>query len=236
MQYFPAIKNTANDLRYDYPFSTSKIVCVGRNYAAHAKELNNPIPSEPLLFIKSTNALTDFSDPVIIPAGLGECHHELEVAILIGKQLSKCSLNESFVAIDAIGLALDLTLRDLQKELKEKGHPWEKAKSFDGACPITEFYKLSDFSQDEEANAQFLAGIEFSLEINGILVQQGNSKNMLFDIPSLVHAIAQDFTLYQGDIVLTGTPEGVGVLKHNDQLSLTLNGKKMANSRVHEKS
>ncbi len=113
-----------------------KVVCVGRNYAAHAKELNNPVPTEPVLFMKPSTALVKLDEPLVIPTDLGECHFEAEMSILIGQSLSNCTEDQASTAIAGIGLALDLTLRELQQELKEKRLPWEKAKSFDGACPV----------------------------------------------------------------------------------------------------
>ncbi len=196
--------------QYDWP--TTKIVCVGRNYVAHAKELNNPIPDTPLLFIKSTNTLVDLCDQIRIPKNQGECHHELEIAILIGQSLCRANQSDSFSAIRGIGLALDLTLRDLQSELKSKGQPWEKAKSFDGACPVSGFIPFDQ--------AITLSDIDFAMLKNENYVQQGNSKDMLFDIIGLIQHISIHFSLYPGDIILTGTPKGVASLNSGDKISL----------------
>ena len=145
MLFYPKLIEPNGQFINEYTHSTSKIVCVGRNYSAHAKELNNPIPKEPLLFIKSTNCLVDLDKPIQIPKEQGECHHELEISVLIGKKLTKASREEAIDAIDGIGLALDLTLRDLQSKLKSKGQPWERAKSFDGACPVSGFVDIAYF-------------------------------------------------------------------------------------------
>ena len=119
-----------------------KIVCVGRNFADHAKELNNPVPQEPVLFIKPSAALADLGAPVEIPAAWGSCHFEAEMTVLIGQPLTRCSEQQAADAIAGVGIALDLTLRDLQAELKQQSLPWEKAKAFDGACPLSDFVRL----------------------------------------------------------------------------------------------
>ena len=196
-------------------FPLGKVVCVGRNYAEHAKELNNPIPTEPILFIKPATSVTPLAQGVSLPQGRGDVHYEAEIAVLIGKPLSqKVSAEEAREAIVGIGAALDLTLRGLQSQLKEKGHPWEVAKSFDGACPLSSFVAAERFESLEE--------IPVSLTINGEVRQQGSSAEMLTPILPLLQYIAQHFTLQPGDVVLTGTPAGVGPLQSGDQLRLAL--------------
>ena len=191
-----------------------KVVCVGRNYADHIAELNNATPSEPLLFMKPAEAMVCMSAPIGIPTGLGECHNELEVSLLIGEPLSHCSAKQAINAIKGVGLGLDLTLRDVQTQLKQKGHPWERAKSFDGSCPLSHFIPV-----DELEN---LSELEFSLNINQVIRQNGNTGMMLFDIPTLLCEISKSFSLSPGDVVLTGTPKGVGELKVGDQLTAEL--------------
>lgn len=193
-----------------------KIVCVGRNYAAHARELNNPVPREPILFIKPATALTALDKPLRLPANRGECHYETEIAVLIGERLSHCDKQQAQRAIAGFGVALDLTLRDLQSQLKEKGQPWEKAKSFDGACPISAFV-----APDAIAD---LASIPLRLTVNREVVQDDSSARMLFPILDLLVYISTFFTLLPGDIVLTGTPEGVGPLHEGDRLKAELVG------------
>jgi len=192
--------------------SLGKVVCVGRNYAAHAKELNNPVPKEPILFIKPESSVVSLDHPFQIPPN--DCHYETEIAVLIGSKLTKANEKQAANAIIGIGLALDLTKRDLQSELKENGHPWERAKSFDGACPMSEFVPRSKF--------QSLEDITFSLHINGVLRQEGCSADMLTPIIPLLAHISYQFTLKPGDIVLTGTPQGVGKLHSGERLRLSL--------------
>ena len=199
-----------------FPHTLGKIVCVGRNYAAHAKELNNPIPSSPILFIKPASSAVPFAPAFSIPTEQGRVHHELEVAILIGKALTGASEAQVAGSIAGVGLGLDLTLREVQDTLKEKGHPWERAKSFDGACPLTEFvssagFCLSDWQQ-----------LELTLIKDGVTQQQGSSSDMLFPVIPLIAHISQYFSLQPGDVILTGTPAGVGPLKAGEQLSCRL--------------
>ena len=191
-----------------------KIVCVGRNYAEHARELNNPVPAEPVLFIKPSTALIRLEDPVAIPTEHGDCHFETEMAVLIGQALTNCSEQQAAEAIAGLGIALDLTLRDLQNQLKEKSLPWEKAKAFDGACPISGF--VAPPAATELQNQQI------QLRQNGELKQDGNSADMLTPVLPLLVYISQFFTLLPGDIVLTGTPAGVGPLKVGDRLQVSL--------------
>ena len=202
---------------------SSKVVCVGRNYVEHAKELNNPVPKSPILFIKPNSALVKIDQTILIPTH-SECHHELEIAILIGKKISHIKPDDARHAIAGIGLALDLTLREVQGNLKKSGHPWEIAKAFDGACPVTAFIPYS--------SEWALDNITFSMKKNNSVVQQGNSKQMIFDIENLVSRISNHFTLLPGDIVLTGTPAGVSALDKGDELELYLEEKLLASCVV----
>jgi 2-keto-4-pentenoate hydratase/2-oxohepta-3-ene-1,7-dioic acid hydratase in catechol pathway len=192
-----------------------KVVCVGRNYAAHAQELNNPIPNEPVLFLKPATALVHLTESIVIPRELGSCHFETELAILISQPLRQGSTEQQAEqAIAGVGLALDLTLRDLQQRLKESGLPWEKAKAFDGACPLSEFIAI-----DQVENIQDLS---LSLWQNGELRQQGHTGQMLVPVLALLTYATQFFSLQPGDVFLTGTPAGVGALKSGDRLKLCL--------------
>lgn len=205
----------SNGTPIDLPLG--KVVCIGRNYAEHARELNNPVPTEPLLFIKPATAVTPLTAPVHLPKGRGAVHYETEIALLIGAPLSGVvSLAEASAAIAGVGLALDLTLRELQDQLKANGHPWERAKAFDGACPLSTFLPIE--------SAPALDNIALQLHINGELRQDGKSADMITPIISLLQHIAGIFTLLPGDVVLTGTPAGVGVLQAGDRLQLSIPG------------
>ena len=187
-----------------------KIVCIGRNYSDHIAELQNTPTGSPLLFIKPASSLCNVTQPISIPQGFGPCHNELELAILIGKKFGKKETANWKDSIWGYGLALDLTLRDLQTQLKEKGHPWEKAKGFDGACPISSWIPKADIKDPYS--------IRFNLKINGKMQQQGNPQHMIFNFEQILAEITQYFTLNPGDIILTGTPKGVGPLMSGDKL------------------
>ena len=190
-------------------FPLGKVVCVGRNYAEHAAELNNPIPTEPLLFIKPGSCTVPMDDGFVIPQERGAVHFEAEIAVLIGKPLSKKPSEEEVRdAISGYAPALDLTLRDVQARLKEKGYPWEIAKSFDGACVLAPFVP-GDAIED-------LADIGIRLVINGETRQDGNSRDMLNPIISMIQHMAGHFALQPGDVILSGTPVGVGALSKGD--------------------
>lgn len=193
-----------------------KVVCVGRNYLQHIKELGNEVPNEPLLFIKPSTALSPLNKPVVLPKNLGPCHNELEVAILIKSIICKASIQDVEAAIWGAGVGLDLTLRNLQNALKKQGHPWERAKAFDFSCPMSQFVTKSKIEN--------LSNLDFNLIVNNEVRQQGNSQKMLFPILKLLVNISNTFTLLPGDIVMTGTPKGVAALLVDDQLTIQLNG------------
>lgn len=194
--------------------SLGKVVCVGRNYADHAKELNNPVPSEPLFFIKPATSVVNLEAGFSIPVNQGECHHEVEMAILIGAQLTQANAQQAKDAIAGIGLALDLTLRDVQDGLKKKGHPWERAKAFDGSCPMSKFVPVGEFDDIQQ--------LTISLEVDGQIRQQGSTANMLWPVVQLLVDMSACFSLLPGDVVLTGTPAGVGPLVSGNHLQLAL--------------
>lgn len=207
-----------------------KVVCVGRNYVAHAHELGNEVPSTPLLFIKPASSivfLTSKSEAKnandnsrinqIIrpdPKQFGDTHYEAELCIQIGSDLSKATVDEAKSAIGGVTLGLDLTLRDLQSQLKAKGHPWERAKSFDGACVLGDWVEADAFGDFRAVNYQ--------LYINGSLTQDGDTSLMLFSVYELLSDISHAFSLQAGDVIMTGTPSGVGVLQAGDRLTLKL--------------
>lgn len=193
--------------------SANKVVCVGRNYMDHIEELGN-VPSElPLLFMKPATALVDIRQKVKIPLEYGQCHNELELAFLVGKKLSNADEETCGQAIAGVALALDLTLRDLQDQLKKDGHPWERAKAFDGSCPISGFVPLNGYDEEH---------FTFSLKVNDKQVQLGDSRLMLHKVLPLLSHISKSFTLMPGDVVLTGTPKGVGPLYDGDVIDVAL--------------
>ncbi|MCY0964757.1 fumarylacetoacetate hydrolase family protein [Parathalassolituus penaei] len=197
-----------------FAHAVGKIVCVGRNYAAHALELNNPIPDQAILFIKPASAAVPMSPAFSIPTDQGSVHHELEIAILIGQPLSRADQQQAAEAIAGVGLGIDLTLRDVQDKLKAKGQPWERAKAFDGAAPLSTFVDAARVSNWQD--------LDLSLVRNGAIQQQGNSSVMLFPILALIAEISQTFALQPGDVILTGTPAGVGPLLPGDRLEARL--------------
>lgn len=200
-----------------------KIVCVGRNYAGHARELNNPIPDEPLLFIKPATSAVHLTRPVRLPGHRGAVHFETELAVLIGRPLTDASASDAEAAILGYGLALDLTLRDLQSELKAKGQPWERAKAFDGACPLSPFVPADQVPRDH---------LTFTLEINQEPRQTGDTRDMLNPVVPLIAHMSRHFTLLPGDVILTGTPSGVGPLACGQTLSLELERVLFVETRV----
>lgn len=200
-----------------------KVICVGRNYAAHAKELNHCVPSEPILFLKPTNALIAFDEPIQASSFEHALHYELEIAVLLNSELKNANKETAIAAIAGIGLSLDLTFRDLQDKLKQKGHPWEKSKAFDNSCPTSRFVKYLDLDLED---------LSLVLKINNEIRQSGNSADMLVDIASLLAYSSKYFTLNPGDIVITGTPAGVGVLKPGDKLEAHLSNILSVNTTV----
>lgn len=193
-----------------------KVVCVGRNYAEHARELGNEIPKSPILFMKPASSVVSVRNDIVRPdsAKYGDTHYEAELCIQLSADLSAATVEQAQQAIGAVTLGLDLTLRDLQSKLKEKGHPWERAKCFDGACVLADWLEpqaFADFSQ-----------VNYQLTINDELRQDGDSAFMLFSVYELLAEISHAFSLQAGDVIMTGTPSGVGILQENDQLTLTL--------------
>ncbi|WP_338629064.1 fumarylacetoacetate hydrolase family protein [Yersinia intermedia] len=204
-------------------FPVSKVVCVGSNYAEHIKEMGSTKSVEPVLFIKPETALCDIRQPVSIPKEFGAVHHEVELAVLIGTPLKQASEDRVARAIAGYGVALDLTLRELQSDLKKAGQPWEKSKAFDGSCPISGFIPVAEFGDAQQA--------DLALIINDEVRQQGNTRDMITPIIPLISYISRFFTLRAGDIILTGTPQGVGPMKSGDMLKIMLNGKTL-NTRI----
>ena len=193
-----------------------KVICVGRNYAAHARELGNAVPTTPILFMKPTSSIVSIRNDITCPDAVlyGDTHYEAELCIQLAANLSKATIQQARQAIGSITLGLDLTLRELQSQLKAKGQPWERAKCFDGACVLADWLKPEIFGD--------LSQVKYQLYINNELTQDGDSALMLFPIYELLAEISHAFSLQAGDVIMTGTPSGVGVLKAGDQLILRL--------------
>jgi 2-keto-4-pentenoate hydratase/2-oxohepta-3-ene-1,7-dioic acid hydratase in catechol pathway len=187
-----------------------KIICIGRNYAEHAKELNNPIPAQPVVFMKPASALLVNRKPFYFPEFTKDIHYELEIVLKIGKNGRHVQPEFALDYIQEIGLGIDFTARDLQSELKAKGQPWELAKGFDGSAVIGDFVSLNTLPG--------LSNIEFYLEKNGEKVQHGFSKDMLFSFQDIICFVSQYFKLQMGDYIYTGTPSGVGPITVGDEL------------------
>ncbi|MCP4755672.1 MAG: fumarylacetoacetate hydrolase family protein [Proteobacteria bacterium] len=197
-------------------YSQGKVVCVARNYYEHIKELNNPVPTEPIFFIKPATALRALTEEIVLPEHGRDCHHETELAVLIGTELSKADKAEAERAVAGYAIALDLTLRDVQQKLKEKGYPWEIAKGFDGSCPISPFLAPNELDDPQDTLLK--------LSVNGTVRQEGSTKLMINKTLDLIVNASTYFTLMPGDILLTGTPAGVAKLESGDRLELELAG------------
>jgi len=200
-----------------------KIICIGRNYRDHAKELNNPVPSEPLIFMKPSTALLLEDKPFYHPEFSENIHYELELVIKVLKNGRHVQPKFARDYYEQIALGIDFTARDIQKRCKEKGHPWEKAKGFDHSACLSNFIA---FPEHEEK------GIDFKLLKNGEEVQVGNSRDMIFDFDYLIQDISKYFKLQIGDLIYTGTPAGVGPVKIGDLLEGYLNGKKLLHCEI----
>ncbi|MEO5642153.1 MAG: fumarylacetoacetate hydrolase family protein [Bacteroidia bacterium] len=201
-----------------------KIICIGRNYAEHAKEMNAPVPSEPVLFMKPETALLQKNLPFYYPEFSKDIHHEVEIVLKIskmGRHIEPMFANRYY---DEIGIGIDFTARDIQAKCKEKGLPWEKAKSFDHSAPIGIFLPKTRFPLMDD--------IHFHLDVNGENVQQGNTQDLLFSFDKLIAYVSQYFTLKKGDLIFTGTPEGVGPVKIGDRLEAYIGQEKLLDFEI----
>ncbi len=196
-----------------------KIICIGRNYVDHIKELSNERPKDPVVFIKPDSSVLPNEQDFYIPDFSSDIHHEVEVLVKIKKVGKHIAPEFSHLYYDELGLGIDFTARDLQEELKSKGLPWEKCKGFDGAAVIGSWVSKASF--------QDLNALDFSLEKNKIVVQQASTAQMLWSIDALISYVSTFFTLKKGDIIFTGTPSGVGPVKQGDILEGYLMGQSM---------
>lgn len=200
-----------------------KIICIGRNYAEHAKELGNEIPESPVIFMKPDTAILKKGSDFYIPEFSTDVHYELEVVLKISKGGKYIQEENASKYYDEIGLGIDFTARDLQSELKGKGLPWELAKGFDGSAVVSELYKKENFD---------MKNIKFSLMKNKEEVQHGNTSLMIFSPEKIIAFVSQYFTLKVGDLIFTGTPKGVGKVSENDILEAFLEDQKVFDLRI----
>jgi 2-keto-4-pentenoate hydratase/2-oxohepta-3-ene-1,7-dioic acid hydratase in catechol pathway len=196
-----------------------KIICIGRNYAEHAKELNNPLPKVPVFFLKPDTCLIQKNQPFFYPDFSDDIHYETEIVVRINKLGKHIQKKFAHTYYSEIGVGIDFTARDLQQKCKENGLPWEISKAFDNAAPISKFLNIENFKDVQNIN--------FHLDINGKTVQNGNIKDMIFSIDDIIEYVSQFITLRIGDLIFTGTPSGVGAVKIGDQLHAFIENESM---------
>ncbi|MDY0103538.1 MAG: fumarylacetoacetate hydrolase family protein [Lentimicrobium sp.] len=201
-----------------------KIICIGRNYSEHAKELNNPLPSEPVFFMKPESAQLRNNQPFFYPDFSKDIHYEAELVLHINKVGRNIQEKFAHTYYDGIGIGIDFTARDLQQKAKEKGLPWEMAKAFDFSAPASDFIPKEDFADLNEIN--------FGLFKNGEVVQRGNSRDMIFSFDAIIAYVSRFVTLKQGDYIFTGTPAGVGPVVIGDTLEAFIEDRKMLLCRI----
>ncbi len=201
-----------------------KIICVGRNYAAHAAELNNPIESDPVIFMKPDTALMQARQPFFYPSFSEDIHYETELVVKINKVGKNIAEKFAHRYYDEVSLGIDFTARDLQTKLKNKGLPWELAKAFDGSAPVGDFISKSGLAPIND--------LHFSLLINGEIRQKGHTALMLFSVDKIISFVSSYFTLKKGDLIFTGTPEGVGPIQKEDLLEAFMGEKKLLSLKI----
>lgn len=193
-----------------------KILCIGRNYAEHIRELGNATPDAPVVFLKPASSVIGEGEAIVIPPYSRDCHHEVELALLVGRKGKDIPEDRAMAFIAGYGVGIDLTLRDVQSELKKKGLPWEIAKGFDTACPLSTFVEASGVADPQN--------LRIRLAVNGAVRQDGNTSMMIHRIPAIVSHMSGCFTLEPGDVILTGTPAGVGRVVPGDRLEAEIPG------------
>jgi 5-carboxymethyl-2-hydroxymuconate isomerase len=198
----------------DYPIG--KILCIGRNYSDHIKELGNATPEAPVVFIKPASSVIGDGDAIVIPPYSSECHYEAELALLVGRKGKDIPVDRAMGYIAGYGVGIDLTLRDVQDVQKKKGLPWEIAKGFDTACPLSAFVDASAVADPQN--------LQVRMTVNGKIRQDGNTSMMIHGIPAIISHMSGCFTLEPGDVILTGTPAGVGRIVSGDRLVAEIPG------------
>ena len=201
-----------------------KIVCVGRNYAKHAEELNNEVPEFPIIFLKPASAMIQSGDPIIYPDFSLEMHHEVELILLIGQKVKNADEHEAEKVIHGYGVGLDMTLRDVQNELKRKGHPWTLAKCFDSSAVVSDIILKENYKLKKDEN--------ILLKVNGELRQNSSLRNMIFSPVEIIKYISSRMTLEKGDLIFTGTPEGVGKVVPGDKIFAKIENVGQINTQV----
>ncbi len=200
-------------------FHLMKIFCVGRNYIDHAKELKNPVPKKPLIFTKPITAILDRNRPFYYPEFSQDIHFEVELVIKMCRHAKHVEEKFAHKYYEEIAVGIDFTARDIQAELKKKGHPWDIAKGFDRSAPISKFIPIESLNNSKD--------IQFSLKQNGELKQRGQSSEMIFSFDYLIYHLSKYFTLQKGDLIYTGTPAGVGPVQIGDVLECFIEDKEM---------
>ena len=196
-------------------FSLGSIFCIGRNYPKHARELNNMVPDEPMVFLKPVSSVITSGETIQLPRQSQNVHHEVELVVVIGKKGRHISHADAYSHIAAYGVGIDVTARDLQQKAKKQRHPWSVAKGFDTFAPISNFERIKETTD--------LGNMELSLQVNGSYRQQGHTENMYFGINDIIAHLSSIFTLHPGDLIFTGTPEGVSQIKAGDSIRALLN-------------
>ena len=197
-------------------YVVGKILCLGQNYAKHAKEMGSAAPSTPIIFLKPSTAIIENGDAIVLPTISDDVHHEVELTVLIGKQGKDISQSKAFDHVAGYGIGLDMTMRDRQKEAKAAGNPWSIAKGFDTSAPLSPF-----ISKDQVNNPD---NLEITLSVNGKERQHSNTSNMIYKIDYIIAFLSSIFTLEEGDVIYTGTPEGVGKVVAGDVIEAEIPG------------
>ncbi len=210
----------------DNEFLVGKILCIGRNYVDHIHELGNEIPTAPVVFSKPATSIIRDGDTVIIPAYSSVCHYEAELAVLIGQDVKNCSVEEALSMVAGYGVAIDMTLRDVQDQLKGKGLPWDIAKGFDTACPLSAFVPAGQVSDPQN--------LRITLQVNSQYRQDGSTACMMHTVAQIISYLSSVFTLEEGDIILTGTPAGVGQVVDGDVMIAAIEGIGQVNVAVRQ--
>lgn len=201
-----------------------KIIAIGRNYAEHAKELNNPVPTVPVIFMKPDTAILKDNKPFYHPEFSTDIHHEIELVLKISKEGKHIAEKFAGNYFDEIGLGIDFTARDIQQKHKEKGLPWELAKAFDNSAPVSKFIPKANFKDLNQLNIR--------LDLNGQTVQDGNTRDLLFSFEYIISFVSKYITLKKGDLIFTGTPQGVGKVSIGDRLEGYLENEKLLDFEI----